>query len=260
MTDYKAVFFDIDHTLFSHSQHRIPESTWQALRELRRKGIMLFIATGRQYGEMHVLDEDWSFFDGFVTLNGTLTLDRDGETIISAFPIEGEARKSVERLFYDRTLPLLIVEKERMYANMHDEAVEKAQAFLDSPLPVLADIDPAEPIYQLIFYAGEGREEGIMSLFPGCVGTRWNDFAFDCISALGGKDKGVAAMMAHYGWTVDQCIVFGDGGNDVSMLAACPSSVAMGNGRQEAKDAASFVTKDIDEGGVAWALEHFGVL
>ena len=77
---------------------------------------------------------------------------------------------------------------------------------------------------------------------------------------LGGKDKGVAAMMAHYGWTVDQCIVFGDGGNDVSMLAACPSSVAMGNGRQEAKDAASFVTKDIDEGGVAWALEHFGVL
>ena len=143
MTDYKAVFFDIDHTLFSHSQHRIPESTWQALRELRRKGIMLFIATGRQYGEMHVLDEDWSFFDGFVTLNGTLTLDRDGESIISAFPIEGEARKSVERLFYDRTLPLLIVEKERMYANMHDEAVEKAQVVILSGLGLEAFLGDA---------------------------------------------------------------------------------------------------------------------
>lgn len=43
----KAIFFDIDHTLYSHSAKRIPASTWDALKALREKGIMLFIASGR---------------------------------------------------------------------------------------------------------------------------------------------------------------------------------------------------------------------
>ena len=260
MNDYKAIFLDIDHTLYSHTQHRIPQSTWDALHELRRKGIKVFIATGRQYGEMHVLDEDWSFFDGYVTLNGTLTLDGDGKTVISSFPIEGEGRRAVEELFNAKTIPLLVIERERMYANMYGQILSDAQKLLGAVLPPLGEMDPCEPIYQLVFYGESGKEDEIMPLFPGCEGTRWNDYAFDCISSLGGKDRGVATMMAHHGWDISQCIVFGDGGNDVSMLTACPSSVAMGNGREEAKRAASFITKDIDEGGIAWALEHFGLL
>ena len=43
----KAIFFDIDGTLVSFKTHRVPESTKQALKELREKGIKVFIATGR---------------------------------------------------------------------------------------------------------------------------------------------------------------------------------------------------------------------
>lgn len=44
----KAIFFDIDGTLVSFQTHTVPESTREALRLLREKGIKVFIATGRQ--------------------------------------------------------------------------------------------------------------------------------------------------------------------------------------------------------------------
>ena len=43
----KAIFFDIDGTLLSHTTYSVPESTKKALRLLKEKGILTFIATGR---------------------------------------------------------------------------------------------------------------------------------------------------------------------------------------------------------------------
>lgn len=254
----KAIFFDIDHTLYSHSAKRIPASTWDALKALREKGVKLFIASGRQYKEMFILDEDWDFFDGYVTLNGTVVLDAEGR-MLASFPLDEAARASAVRLFESRTVPLIVVEKDRLYANMYDENVYLAQKRISTPLPEIQDLGD-EPIYQLIFYATREHEAGIMDLLDGCVANRWNEYAFDVIRSDAGKDKGILAALDHYGLNGDECMVFGDGDNDISMLSAFRNSVAMGNGTEGARAAASFVTKDIDEGGVPYALERFGLL
>ncbi|MEG0277428.1 MAG: HAD-IIB family hydrolase, partial [Coprobacillus sp.] len=51
----KAIFFDIDGTLVSFDTHEIPQSTFDALYQLKEKGIKLFIATGRGKDGLHVL-------------------------------------------------------------------------------------------------------------------------------------------------------------------------------------------------------------
>lgn len=38
----KAVFFDVDHTLFSHSSNEIPQSAKNAIQILQEKGIYVF--------------------------------------------------------------------------------------------------------------------------------------------------------------------------------------------------------------------------
>ena len=43
----KAVFFDIDGTLVSFKTHVVPKSTLHAIELLKKKGIKVFIATGR---------------------------------------------------------------------------------------------------------------------------------------------------------------------------------------------------------------------
>ena len=67
-------------------------------------------------------------------------------------------------------------------------------------------------------------------------------------------------MLKHFGWTRDEAIAFGDGGNDVAMLEYAGIGVAMGNACDDAKAAADYVTTDIDKDGIAKALRHFGLV
>ena len=46
-SDIKAVFFDIDGTLVSFKTHKVTRSNIEVLDALRKKGIKVFISTGR---------------------------------------------------------------------------------------------------------------------------------------------------------------------------------------------------------------------
>lgn len=55
-------------------------------------------------------------------------------------------------------------------------------------------------------------------------------------------------------------MAFGDGGNDKQMLQHVSLAIAMGNAGDELKSIADFVTKDVDDDGVAYALKHYGLI
>ena len=55
--------------------------------------------------------------------------------------------------------------------------------------------------------------------------------------------------------TPNQCMAFGDGGNDVEMLKYCQYSYAMENASVEAKQAAKAICPSNNDGGVLEVLE-----
>ena len=55
-------------------------------------------------------------------------------------------------------------------------------------------------------------------------------------------------------------IAFGDGVVDLPMFEACGNSVAMGNGNEIVKNAATYITDDVDADGLYNAFQHFGLL
>ena len=55
-------------------------------------------------------------------------------------------------------------------------------------------------------------------------------------------------------------MAFGDGGNDMTMLRAAGTSVAMGNALDKVKAHADYVTTSVDEDGIRNALKHFGII
>ena len=59
---------------------------------------------------------------------------------------------------------------------------------------------------------------------------------------------------------LDHCYVFGDSFNDESMLRYVKHSIVMANGVQAMKDIAYFVTKDIEDDGIAYALEKLDLI
>ena len=70
------------------------------------------------------------------------------------------------------------------------------------------------------------------------------------------------------GWRIDYFVVsapeetysFGDSTNDLDMLKYTAHSVAMGDGMQEAKNAAEYVTAPLAEDGIYQACRHYGLI
>ncbi|WP_079989127.1 HAD family hydrolase [Collinsella ihumii] len=65
---------------------------------------------------------------------------------------------------------------------------------------------------------------------------------------------------SHLGIEPEECVAFGDGGNDISMFRCVGTSVAMGNASDEVKAAASHVTPHVDEDGIARACRDLGLI
>ena len=76
----------------------------------------------------------------------------------------------------------------------------------------------------------------------------------------GGKMVGIQRYLDSIGATRDEIIAFGDGHNDAEMLRYAGIGVAMGNAEDDTKAVADYVTADIDDDGIAKALEHFGLI
>ena len=75
------------------------------------------------------------------------------------------------------------------------------------------------------------------------------------------KGVGVARALAYLGREGNACTFgFGDSGNDLGMLAAVETAVAMGNAMPEVKAVADYVTDDVAHDGTVTAMRHFNLI
>ncbi len=253
----QAIFFDMDGTLLSHHSGIVPASTVKAFHLLRARGIKLFLATGRHITELADLPVQDLFFDGYVTLNGQYCFD--DEAVIYKNAIAKSDVRNMVRKALDESHPLGIVEAERIYMNMVNDDVMVTLKDIHTPLPEICDITRAldHDIYQAMTY---GDESWIRDCIPHCVLKQWHPLGYDVVPENGGKKQGILKILDQYQIPLSAVMVFGDGQNDEDMFELVPHSVAMGNAQPDLKKMARFVTKDIDEDGVYFALKHFGVI
>lgn len=69
------------------------------------------------------------------------------------------------------------------------------------------------------------------------------------------KAAGIKRLAKCWDISPEQCVAFGDGGNDIEMLKYCGHSYAMGNASQKVKDAAKYICPSYEEDGVLVTLE-----
>ncbi len=251
----KAVFFDLDGTLISNTTGEIPKSARKSIDFLRMNGVRVFTATGRHMSEIKDLPAFDIQFDGFITLNGQLCLDSRKELLYGE-PISERNVEQMLTMFEARKVPLMLVEKDRMYINYIDEMVEKAQAAINTAVPDIGTYS-GEPIYQFILYSEEKTAEKIVAGLEDCKMTRWNPYGVDIISKSGGKVAGIKRIIQACGIRRNEVMAFGDGENDMDMLRYAGIGVAMGNAEEDVKVCADYITDDVDEDGIEKAFKYF---
>lgn len=256
----KAIFFDIDGTLVSFNTHVVPQSTIEALEQLRQKGIKVFIATGRHRISINNLGD--LKFDGYITLNGGYCMAGEDDVIYK----HSIPDKDVEALIrYQQTegvFPCAFVMEKDIVMNHIDESVEQVFRMLNFPAPPIRSVDEVygKTVYQLIAFFTADQEKRIMPVLSHCESTRWNPLFTDVVPAGSSKRVGIDKMLAHFGIALEDSMAFGDGGNDIQMLAHVGVGIAMGNAADEVKAVAGYVTDTVDEDGIFKALKHFKVI
>ena len=260
MTDIKAAFFDIDGTLLPFGASALPASTIAALAALRKNGIKTFLATGRppvHLPYLHALDG--IPFDGYVTMNGQYCYLADGQLLYSQY-IAKDALRTLLPYIEKERISVGFVGKDFCVFNLINDRSRHFAAELQQGTGDVAARIETDDIYQLSTFLPEENEPEFLRCCPGCLAVRWSPDFCDILPTGGGKPNGLAHTLAHLGLTQAQSIAFGDGGNDVTMLAYAGIGVAMGNACDAAKAAADYVTDDINADGLAKALKHFGLI
>lgn len=252
----KAIFFDIDGTLYSHRTNRVPESCQRAFQQLHEKKILTIACTGRHVLELEELNiHDYLDFDAYITLNGQYCYNDQG--LIYDLPIDPQDVDLVIQDASKKHYPVIFVERDKMYINIQNDYVKKVQDDIHSSVPPLGKLSHENKIYQMIPYLPSSKD--YIDL-PHCAKNIWHPGAFDLIPKQGGKDQGIKEVLKYYHISTDEIMAFGDAANDISMLEYANIGVAMGNASDEVKKHADFVTTDIDDDGIYNALKYFQII
>ncbi|WP_353652945.1 Cof-type HAD-IIB family hydrolase [Olsenella sp. SW781] len=253
----RAAFFDVDGTMLSLSQDAEPASTREAIRRLAEAGVMPILATGRTH---YLLDKvDLADFKAFVTFNGQL-VEVGGRTVHSN-PLDPRDVETAVRQTQAGLYNCLFMERGRMYAHAEDDRLREMTELTHNHYEA-GDVEQAlrNDVYQLNLFVDPGEERVLLDQTRHCKATRWSDVFADVMPDSGGKDVGVRIVMEELGLAPEECVAFGDGGNDVDMFRAVGTSVAMGNGNDEALAAATYVTDHVDDDGIWNACARLGLL
>lgn len=266
----KAIFFDMDGTLVAHPEGMVPESTKDALHQVRANGVKTFLATGR-----HKLEMDGSpmlydvEMDGFAALNGQFCYLNDAagalsqsDKVIWKRPLDRGDMAFLLDYLHRNPFPCIFEEEDAIYGNYLDEKLKMIMESVSIEIPEFRSLDGLEDhdFYQLIPICEEETLEMLLGHMPNTLGANWGKYTNDMIPKEGGKVVGIEKFLSHYGFTWDEVMAFGDGLNDLEMLKAAGISVAMGNGNPLLKEKADYITADVHEDGVYLAMKHFGLI
>ena len=284
----RLVAVDMDGTLLDDEKN-FPPGLDELLDHLEQRGVVFVPASGRQVWTLIDMFPERPGLT-FIGENGAIVM-RDGREISSA-PLDLATVRESVRLVRQYALPrpgakaaredagegslrenfdggLVVCGKNCAYVERTDEAFLAAVApyytrtqCVDDLMKVIDDIEQGridEAIIKLAVYsAGD-----VTALADQTLGrfARSHQFAISAANWADLQDRGVdkgralRALQDYLGVTPGQTAVFGDAGNDLSMIAQAEFSFAMENASADVRAAARFLAPSNNEAGVVKVLQ-----
>ena len=258
----KALFFDIDGTLLTEDTHELPKSAWRALERARDLGNLVFINTGRTYGNLGKLKEILPA-DGWLCGCGTYILSEGRELYHYSIPHEQGIRlkRDIEECGLDGILEGLEGCYGRNGAWMPEVIqLKKGLAAAGTLRKETWDEDSYDfdKCYLKADTASRRQELFERMDFMDII-DRGDDF-YECVPKGHSKAAVIERVLQIYSISLSDAYVFGDSSNDLSMFQYAKNCVAMGKHSPVLEPYATFVTKTVEEDGIAYALEQLGII
>lgn len=274
----KLIFIDIDGTLFDHAKDAIPESAKNAILSAKSKGHKIFLSTGRPYAD---IDQEILNFplDGMIVSCGAVVYVDNKPIYCKTYP--QKELISLIQFMLDNNIGFSLdgIHKNYlteeafnclsslMFKNNEDSELSRAMMAKNNCFPFedMKEEDLKEVVKISIFTK---NKESCVKLFQkipeSLVGFMYKNNHLHLyngeISIKGiTKATGLKQITNYLNIPIEDTIAIGDSLNDLDILQEAGLSICMGNGADECKKTADFVTKDVSDDGLAYALKHFNL-
>lgn len=250
----RIVFFDIDGTLAIGT--KVPDSARKAIDKLRSQNDLVFICTGRSlaYAKKNFSE----YCDGFITSNGRYGIYKDD--VIVDEPLTNKQLEHITSVLKDYQCDYMLLGQQHGYLFGSDEVYND---LLKGYHPGFVKREyNNEQIYSFdIFFDDDNHFNKIDKELSEVIFNRHGPVN-SADSTIIGYDKGTAirTIIDYFNIKDENTYAFGDGTNDLLMFKAVTNKVAMGNAIEQLKQEATYVTKDINDDGVYYALKHFNLI
>ncbi len=277
----KIVFLDVDGTLINY-EAKTPASAAEAIDLARKNGHKVYICTGCSKAEIE--QRDLPELDGMIGGNGAYV--EDNGTVVMH---QGLSRADVKHIVdwcNERHLGFYLEANSGMYCNdyMYEQGpatmvkyatgkgadTEKAQAtasrFIDGFIHLQGEDLYRDDVNKISFILSSYQDHlDSKTEFPDLVANTWGGNGelalFGDLGPTGITKKHAIEVLLDY-LHADQkdTISFGDAKIDLSMFELCAFNVAMGNGGPEIKEAADYITTDVDDNGLYNAFKYLNLI
>ncbi|MGI5894387.1 MAG: Cof-type HAD-IIB family hydrolase [Candidatus Merdivicinus sp.] len=255
----KLIAVDMDGTLLD-SQKRLPEDFPRFLNQLKRAGIRLVIASGRQY--YNLKKQLAPYGDQFIYIceNGTMIFEKEKPIFLEPFQKEDwqDLVKQLRRI--PGACPILCCPENAYCENQEPNFYPNAKMYYErlELVPDLLQIE--DPVCKIAVYDLFGAETNSFRRMRECASTSYQITLSGetWIDIMGQSNKGTAltALEKLEGISYEETMAFGDYLNDCEMMDACYYSCAMANAHPILLQHARFLVGSNDENGVLMAARE----
>jgi Cof subfamily protein (haloacid dehalogenase superfamily) len=221
----------------------------------------VIVVTGRMVQSLRRVMAPAHFDAPVICYQGAAVVDGDGTWLLHV-PIELElAREAIAAVEAEGYDPNVYVADE-LYVSRLTPNAEAYAGFQQIPIHTVGDVKAwlPEPPTKIVCVGDPDELDGVGVRMRARFGDRlwvtkslpkFLEFAMIGVS----KGSGLQFLADRYGWSRERAIAFGDGENDVELVAWAGYGIAVANAHERVKAVASWVCPPAEEEGVAQVLE-----
>lgn len=280
MPDVRIVALDLDGTLLD-SRKRLTPVCRDALARAADAGVEIVPTTGRFFGMMPEAVRDLPFVRYAITINGAEVFDRREDRAIVREEIPLATAIEIMKILdgHDVIYDCYRSDWGWMTASMQERAADYAtdehylamvrnfRRAVPELKAHLAETAAEGDVQKIMLFSRRSPESAALALrqiadevaaaFPqiSVTSSTRNNLELNIRSA--NKGNALRRLAEHLGLTLADCMSFGDGLNDLSMVEAAGVGVAMANAVPEVKRAAKYIAPSNDEDGVAKGIDKW---
>jgi Cof subfamily protein (haloacid dehalogenase superfamily) len=266
----RVIALDLDGTLLTPQKTLLPSSL-EALKRAREAGFQLLIVTGRHHVAIHPFYQALALDTPAICCNGTYLYDYQAKKVLEADPMPVDKALKVIDLLNEHSIHgLMYVDDAMLYERPTGHVVRTsdwAQTLPPEQRPVFTQVpslaQAAQDVNAVWKFALTDENMPKLRTFVSHVEESlalecewsWHD---QVDVARQGNSKGyrLTRWVESQGLSMKDVVAFGDNYNDISMLEAAGTGVAMGNADDAVKARANVVIGDNTTDSIASFIYH----